>query len=287
MKHTIFHRHKISLMALIIAGLLSTVDVQAKTLSEQLYDSLLTQYHPFTCCTLSLGACLKEKSPCLIVYRLNDFGKWLSEKDSTAEKLISAVAQRESTFVTDNAMIIDTAGFPSAGKKGAPICMVLYFSGTCPMCKLALKDMSTEVTSGKLAGKVILVAKPFSTGIADKALMLAHKQHKFWEFITVLQPVKQRLDRSLLITVAYNAGIQADSFTAMLDNPDTLIERTLNRSRDEAVRNGVTITPTIFLDFRRYRSYKDIRWLIDAAEYRYEILEKQHRQKSGKTDKSE
>jgi hypothetical protein len=42
-------------------------------------------------------------------------------------------------------------------------------------------------------------------------------------------------------------------------------------STAETGANGVTVAPTIFFNHVRYKSYKDPRWLVDAAEYLYEV----------------
>jgi hypothetical protein len=40
----------------------------------------------------------------------------------------------------------------------------------------------------------------------------------------------------------------------------------------EGESNGVTVTPTAFINNKRYRSYKDPKWIVDAALYEYELL---------------
>jgi hypothetical protein len=53
-------------------------------------------------------------------------------------------------------------------------------------------------------------------------------------------------------------------------------------SAREGVKNGVTVTPTVFINSKRYRSYKDPRWIVDAALFEYESLNRSIPEGSGK-----
>jgi protein-disulfide isomerase len=51
----------------------------------------------------------------------------------------------------------------------------------------------------------------------------------------------------------------------------------IEHDSEEAVRNGVTIAPTLFINGKRYHSYKDPQWVVDAALWEYATRTTPHR----------
>jgi protein-disulfide isomerase len=51
--------------------------------------------------------------------------------------------------------------------------------------------------------------------------------------------------------------------------------QTIASFRKEGERVGVTVTPTFFIGGKRYRSYKDPQWVVDAALYENETMLKE------------
>lgn len=106
--------------------------------------------------------------------------------------------------------------------------------------------------------------------IGDRAFMAAAKMGKFWEFFLSLEKVKRRLDEKILPSKARKVGLDITLFEKYLY--DEKIKAGLQRMREEALSNGVEISPTLFINNRRYQSYKDPQWVIDAVEYEYEQI---------------
>jgi protein-disulfide isomerase len=52
---------------------------------------------------------------------------------------------------------------------------------------------------------------------------------------------------------------------------DASIRQRLEAFRKEGEINEVTVTPTFFINGKRYRSFKDPQWVVDAALYEYEL----------------
>ena len=147
-----------------------------------------------------------------------------------------------------------------------------YASGSCSLCKRIVRELHASVTAGPLKGKAFLCVKPFTMGIADCALLAAQNQNRFWDYFLALSQVKERLSQVQLLRIADSLGLKKKVFWH--DMNDASVKELLTRSANEARKNGVTVTPTFFINNCRYRSYKDSQWVIDAAEYRFEILRK-------------
>ena len=101
------------------------------------------------------------------------------------------------------------------------------------------------MTLGALKGKARLLAKPFTAGVADRALLAAAGYGKYWDYITALNNIKMRPGRPILLRVADSLGMPKDAFEKLL--ADTSIMQNLASFRKEGERVGVTMTPTFFL----------------------------------------
>lgn len=127
--------------------------------------------------------------------------------------------------------------------------------------------MYMAVTNGPIKGMAILNLKTMTTGIGDMALLAAEAQGKFWEYFLSLEKEDRRLNERILISKAKKVGLDIDKFKYMLY--EDRIREKLKKSREEAIKNNVQISPTLFVNNRRYRSYKDPQWVIDLVEYEY------------------
>jgi predicted DsbA family dithiol-disulfide isomerase len=146
--------------------------------------------------------------------------------------------------------------------------MAVYFSGTCPLCKITYRDLYYAVTSGKLKGKALLVAKPFNANPVNNALMAAHGMGKFNDFMLELAKRNTRIDENLMLGIANDMKLDTAKFKKAMEDP-ALVKR-VELANKEAVKNEVTHVPTFFISGQRYKSVLDSRWIVDAVEYIHE-----------------
>lgn len=231
-------------------------------------DSVVDNYHVEHCCGASLGECLSlKRDQCPIADHLYAFSSWLVEIESEPEKIGEQLDKRYGGFVDDETFAIDTSTLEWAGDTTAPVAIVAYVSSTCNLCKHIVGALRDSVTTGSLRGKAKLMAKPFGAGVGDIGLLAANTQRKYWELFEAMEQDKSRYKESTVIRMAESIGIDPKAFQAMLHDP--AVREAVDESREEGVRNGVEVTPTFFINSRRYRSYKDPRWVVDAAHYEY------------------
>jgi predicted DsbA family dithiol-disulfide isomerase len=133
---------------------------------------------------------------------------------------------------------------------------------------MTYRDLYYAVTSGKLKGKALLVAKPFSANPVNNALIAAHGMGKFNDFMLDLAKRNTRIDENLMLSIAKEMNIDSAKFKAAMENP-ALLKR-VELANKEAVKNEVTHVPTFFISGQRYKSVLDSRWIIDAVEYVHE-----------------
>ena len=237
-----------------------------------LLDSIENVFPILACGGTTIAAGLHKKTPCPPAARIHAFVKWLVAR-STAPSTISAETDKRLNSLTSNRRAtIDTTGFSIAGDRRAPILITGYVSATCPICHFVTHELYDAVTTGALAGKARLVAKPLGTGFANRSLVAANGMGRFWDFFVALAKTKGRVSEDLIYSVADGLSMSHGEFKSRINAPAT--DSIVKASTAEAGINGITLAPSYFIDGVRYISYKDPLWLIDAVEYRYEMLKK-------------
>jgi len=199
--------------------------------------------------------------------------EWLVAKHTDAKSIADEVQKRYDCLFTNDKMAIDTTVFPIAGAKTAPLLIVAYVSATCPLCHYISRELFIAVSQGgALFGKARFMAKPFGVTPGNLSLCAANTMGKFWDYFLALSYVKERVDPDLFFHIADSLGMKKTHLKEVMDSRKTI--DMAQKSTDEAQKNTVTVTPCIFINAVRYRSYKDPRWIIDAAEIKYETSAK-------------
>lgn len=251
---------------MIFSGLLSSVQAEG---SQAFLDSLHGSFHVSECCSTTLSACVKEKPECGIAPRLIAFTGWMKDLSrSTDEKIAEALEDRYLTFTCDSIFAIDTSGWPVAGDADAPVTVTEYYAAGCPMCKFTYKELHHAVTEGALKGKAKLLAKPLTTRTGDQALEAAHRMGRFSDFMLILERQRGRPTKEKMLALADSLRMDKKKFEKLMES--NAVKSRLQESRKEAKGNSVKVTPTFFIQNRRYRSHKATIWMIDAAEFFYE-----------------
>lgn len=256
------------LMSLAHAGNLT--NIQLSPAQQKEFDSLAQSFHIAACDSISLEKSLEQKPPCRLAEYVAPFAKWLVGKGKTLDECVKDCGARCECMTSARHFKIDLLDAPVAGDRHAPVSIVVYISAMCPLCKYLASEIFREVTTGALQGKARLVAKPFTAGPGDRALVAAGHFNKYWDYIIALNNIKMRPDEPILLRVADSLGMGNAAFNKLL--ADSLIMKKLVGFREEGEKNEVTVTPTFFINGKRYRSYKDPQWVVDAALYEYEEL---------------
>jgi protein-disulfide isomerase len=196
--------------------------------------------------------------------------KWLVAKRTDPHTIVEEMNNRYGCLTSTSASgRIDTTVFPIAGDPKAPVLIAGYVTGTCPLCHYITRELYAAVSpGGALYGKARLMVKPLGASPGNLALCAANELGRFWDFFIALSNVKERADSAVVYRVADGIGIKPATLSQLARDPKTLTMA--QASTAEAGANGVTVAPTFFFNRVRYKSYKDPRWLIDAAEYLYE-----------------
>jgi protein-disulfide isomerase len=152
--------------------------------------------------------------------------------------------------------------------------MVAVACARCPYCARLVPALHESVTSGRLKGKAKLYLKPFPirshshSTVAAMAWMAAQKLGRFWDLVLHMYSNFDRFDPAKLPDCAASIGLDRERFRALLD--DSALRDKLAESKKEGVRNKVDLTPSIFIDGRRYLASLDRATIEDFVEERLE-----------------
>lgn len=150
--------------------------------------------------------------------------------------------------------IIDIAARPVKGPAEAPVTVVEFSDFQCPYCSRA------EETIGQILkmypDRVRLVYRNFplsaihpNAQAAAEAAECAYQSGKYWEYHDLLFQHQDKLAREDLGQYAEKAGIDSKIFSACLDGGKG--KDAVEKDKLDAGRNGVTGTPTFFINGKR------------------------------------
>jgi len=230
---------------------------------RKLLDSVCSAFIVKPCTGISIAEECKKEKPCDAAVRLREFAGWLVFKGKTYDECMKDLDDRVNCLTSTKTFALNETKAPLAGDKQAPVTVVVYMSATCPLCKFLVSDLYGEVTAGSLRGKANLLAKPYTQTIGDFALVAAARYGRFWDFARALNVRKERPDSRMILAIVDSLKMPDSGFRQTMK--DTTLTTELERNHDEAVKNEVTVSPTVFINNKRYRSYKDPRWVVDAV----------------------
>jgi protein-disulfide isomerase len=98
------------------------------------------------------------------------------------------------------------------------------------------------------------------------ALVASGRWHKQASLINALASVKDRITMEIITQVMDPLKVSQNDFANACK--DRALISYVQRSYAEGIKNMVSVTPTFFISGHRYRCCKDIRWVVDAIEYR-------------------
>lgn len=153
------------------------------------------------------------------------------------------------------AIKVATEGSPILGSKTAKVEVEVYEDFQCPFCaKIA---PSIHEFAKRFPNDVRIVYKHMPLDIHDhaklaaEASMAAMAQGKFWEYHDLLFANQQSLERADLEKYAQQAGLDVEKFKKDLDAG--VGRSIITRDSQEGAANGVSGTPSVFINGMKYQ----------------------------------
>jgi protein-disulfide isomerase len=163
------------------------------------------------------------------------------------------------------------------GRADAPVTIDLYEDFQCPACQAWGESVFPSLASNELqGGRVRIVFHDMAflgpeSSDAGRAAYAAAQQDRFWDMWATIYANQGRensgaFGRERLVAMAERLGLDGARFEADMDS--AAAQATLDRSRADAARSGVTSTPTLIIEGRAFvgvQPYADIAAAIAAA----------------------
>ncbi len=139
------------------------------------------------------------------------------------------------------------------GPARAPVTIVVFSDFECPFCQRTEATMRALAdqygTRVRVAWKNHPLPMHASARAAAKASLAAGEQGKFWEYHDALFAHQDALDQASLERYAGDLGLDVARFRRVMADAST--EAAVAADDAEALRLGVTGTPTFFVNGRR------------------------------------
>jgi NhaA family Na+:H+ antiporter len=149
------------------------------------------------------------------------------------------------------------------------VSVVVYGDYHCPYCR-RLRFVLDRLRQA-LGERLVYVFRHFpnershpGATFAARAAEAAAKQGRFWEMHDCLYGEEPPLSEEQVLGMAESAGLDMERFRRDLDSDET--RRRVEEDLAEGRRNGVTGTPTIFVEGLRYDGAWDFYSMLEALE---------------------
>lgn len=206
-------------------------------------------------CPHTLTGCLREHKGCRHAPRMARLTARLAGLGLTEVQVLRALTEYYASFdAPKRARLELKASGPPLGNPDAPVALVEFSDFTCPYCQTLRPRLESFVKARP--GRVKLYFKPFPLPShprsfeAALAAEWARDQGRFWPMHDLLFSRPHALDVESLAEMAREVGGDPADLRKALETRRHR-SRVLS-SQEEARRAGVTGTPTLYLDGRRY-----------------------------------
>lgn len=222
-------------------------------------------------CPMKLAQCRVEDPACSqslnlaqLVVEAASSGKTVAQirQALSASPLVKAASQRDRILL--DPVTINLFGAPVKGASNAKVTIVEFSDFQCPFCVRAIPQL--EAVLKAFPNDVRLVYKQFpldqhtQAALAARASLAAHAQGKFWPLHDKMYANSRAINRQTILAWAQELSLDIPRFTKVLDAPET--QAAVERDLADGGRAGVSATPTIFINGKKYQGAIDVKQLV-------------------------
>ena len=245
--------------------------------SKQTALTSLKQIHSYGCCTDTVEACLAQSDQCKTATFLADEIcrlASLGQKPSEIQELIALRAK---------AMQPDAKVYPIVikpehiwGNPDSKVILTVYLCGRCPYCSRHVPLLIHTLEKMAIKDKVAVNLRYFPIKSHDNstpaalAIEAAAQMGKAWPYLIKSYENFDAFTLSRINEWAQEIGLNKEEFSELMKQSAT--RATVSESKKEGLVNGVTTTPSFFINGRRIEGKFDVNSIISMLE---EELEKE------------
>lgn len=228
--------------------------------ARQAFDKVVSTANAYGCCTETIQSCLSTKPECKSArYLFEDACN--AAKTGKAEEISKAIDERK------NAMdpAIEPAPIEMSprhvwGNPESKTILTVYLCGRCPYCSRHVPKLVDELEKQQLKDKIALNLRYFPIKSHDKstpaamAIEAAAQMGNAWPYLIKSYVNFDDFSLNQISVWAGEIGLDVDKHAEWMKNKDA--KAFVAASKKEGLKNGVTTTPTFFINGRRiYHEY--------------------------------
>jgi protein-disulfide isomerase len=225
-------------------------------------------------CKGTIAKCLTTRPRVKTAWRLANYVVFLAGMTLSAEEMAKVVEQRRESVLPAKVPTIALDGWPRIGEAKPKVMIVEFADFECGHCASVGPMLEKLVKHFK--GKVGVTFKTYPLAekggrvIAAQAALAAQRQGKFWEMARLLFEDFDSHTVAGAEKLAKQLRLNVDSLRAAMK--DAAVLKQIERSKIEGVRLGVSGTPALFFNGKRYRLPLDEKHLFDRVEEELDLL---------------
>jgi protein-disulfide isomerase len=229
--------------------------------------TILTDEFCYCGCPHTLGACLKQHTPCRHAKRMARLAAAAVADGAAATEVILMMSQYYASF-REPRVELKVDPRMCMGPPDAPVTVAEFSDFECPYCGHARPLL--EEFARKNAAKVRFCYLPFPLPLhanaipAGQAALWARDQGKFWEMHDALFTHQENLSPAALPALANAIGLPGAKLAEVLKG-DTY-KQELEGFRNQGKAANITGTPSIFFNGRAYKLGLDADQLVQSME---------------------
>ena len=185
-----------------------------------------------------------------------------------------AVEEKVRAFYMQSLYMIDVdPSWAVWGNPDAKVTIIEFSEYQCPFCRLSAFNIKSYLQEFRKDVRYYFVNYPLDNAcnpymtrpmhrlacFACKAGVCADKRGDFWSFHDDMFRNQRRLSRNLILSLAAKRGWDRKEFLACIDSPET--DAQIKKEIEAGKRIYISGTPTILLDNRKLRYWRDPKFL--------------------------
>ncbi len=219
------------------------------------FETIISSARSYGCCTDTISACLASKPDCNAAkYLFNDACN--AAKSGDPDKIKKAIENR--TIAMDPSsepMSIVVTPEHIWGNPDAKTVLTVYLCGRCPYCSKHVPKLLDELEKHDLKDKIAVNLRYFPIKSHDKstpaalAIEAAAQLGKTWPYLLISYNNFDDFSLNQITVWASQIGLDPQKHADLMKNKE--LRSFVADSKKEGLKNGVTTTPTFFINGRR------------------------------------
>ncbi len=229
------------------------------------------QIRGYGCCTETIGDCLKKTDKCQSTTFISNEICRLSSKGKKPEEIKELIELRAKAM-DSNAKVyeIDVKREHLWGNPDSKVVLSVYLCGRCPYCSRHVPLLIHTLEKTPLKDQIAVNLRYFPIKSHDNstpaalAIEAAAQLGQAWPYLLKSYENFDAFTLSQINVWAQEIGMDRDAFTSLMK--DAATRSTVSKSKKEGLVNGVTTTPTFFINGRKIEGKFDVDSLVSILE---------------------